>query len=154
MNDQQAENEAAVGQSALTDGLCMEVPIGWKFEPLYRRCPRCGCDLGKEFVPAKKDENHPNSIEREADKSGVARMPTNDANGMKLGLQGMISPLAETNPENSEGNKRGWNYGEGLEKSSARKNEYKNANDHKDLVPIIKRNFGQRIIQWLLRAMD
>ena len=33
--------------------LPLSLPPGWDFTPLYKHCPKCGCDLRKEFVAAE-----------------------------------------------------------------------------------------------------
>ena len=159
MNDHEQQNEAADGQSRLTDGLCMDIAPGWKFEPLYRHCPKCGCDLNKEFVHAKNDKGETKNEKNDAQRRGAARVPGNHAAGTvcaganQNSLQWVVDPLTKADPEEPKRNKGSWNYRESLEKTRTRKKEDKDAGDHNHLVPVIKRNFRERIIQWLLRAM-
>lgn len=79
-------------------------------------------------------------------------MPSNDTHGVDFGLQRMVYPLSDTNPEDAKRNKGSWYGWIGLKEPSARKKENNDANDHKDLVPVIKGELGKRIIQWLLRG--
>jgi hypothetical protein len=159
MSEQKQQTEAADGQSRLTDGLCMEIPPGWNFEPLYKRCPNCGCDLNKEFVNARNDKDETQNKKNDAKRTGTAWVPSKHATGAmrtganQCGLQRMVDPLAEANPEKTKRNKSGWHYRKSLEKTRARKKEDEETYDHNHLVPVIKRNFRERIIQWLFRAV-
>lgn len=152
MSRTEHEPEAADGRSRLTDGLCMELAPGWDFVPLHRKCPKCGCDLSKEFVPAEDDERSPNNIEGDANWPRVSGMPTNDSNGVNSGLQRMVGPLTKAKQKHTKRNERGWNRRKHLEKPRAGQDEYEDANNHEHLIPVIEGNFGKRIIQWLLRA--
>ena len=132
----------------------IDLPPGWKFEPLYRNCPRCGFDLSKEFVYPEQDKPGTERIESEAAELSVTRVAPNHAARHDFDLQRMIDPLTKPDPENAERNKRGWRYRKSFKKPRARKNEDENTNDHQHLIPVIKCNFGKRIIQWFLRVMS
>ena len=51
----------------------IELPPGWDFEPLHKTCPKCGCDLSKEFVAPESDKPDAEDVEDGAHKTGVAR---------------------------------------------------------------------------------
>lgn len=131
--------------------LCLELPPGWDFEPLHKTCPKCGCDLSKEFVAPEHNEGGANDVEYDADELRVTRMPPHYAEGVHFGLERVARPLSEPNQKDAEGNKRGWYDGEILEEPGTSKDENKDSHDHEDLVPVVKRNLGKRIIHWLLR---
>jgi hypothetical protein len=133
--------------------LCPNLEPGWDFEPLHKTCPRCGCDLSKEFVAPEHDEGGANDVEHDADELRVTRMTSHDADGVHSGLQRVVRPLSEPNPKDAEGNKRGWHNGESLEEPGTSKDENKDSHDHEDLVPVVKRNLGKRIIHWLFRGI-
>ena len=50
------------------------LPPGWKFEPLHKNCPKCGCDLSKEFVASENNEAEAEDIKGGANRLGVSRM--------------------------------------------------------------------------------
>lgn len=136
----------------------MDIPTGWKFTPLYKHCPKCGCDLSKEFVPAENDKHDTKQIECEAEWFGVPRVASDNATRERKisrfedGLQWMVYPLAKAKPENTKRNESGWSSGECLQEACTSKKKNDDTNNHENLVPVIKGQFGKRIIQWLLRA--
>lgn len=136
----------------------MDLPQGWKFTPLYEHCPKCGYDLSKEFVCAEDDKHDAKQIECETERLWVSRVSSEDTareGGIcrcENGLQRMVDPLANAKPENAKGNESGWHSGKCLQEAGTSEKKNNDADNHENLVPVIKGQFGKRIIQWLLRA--
>lgn len=122
-----------------------------KFTPLYEKCPRCQLDFSEHFVDSGEykeySENNKDNTEyfiftRMADPKFLIgeRISLKDYR-----LKGMINPLSETDKETANGNKRGWSGWKFWQKSGSREHENKNADDHDNLVPVVKRKFRERI---------
>lgn len=58
----------------------------------------------------------------------------------------------DAKPENAKGNESGWHSGKCLQEAGTSEKKNNDADNHENLVPVIKGQFGKRIIQWLLRA--
>ncbi len=161
MTDEAERLKNALGQNVpLSDGLYVGIPEGWKFEPLYKHCPKCGCDLSAEFIPAKANENNTNNIKGDAYKFGVAGMAGDfsgrhvEAGGNDSRYQGVVNPLANTNEERAERNQGGRDCGVRLEQTCASKKENNDTDNHDDLIPMVKGKFGKRIFQWFHRLVS
>jgi hypothetical protein len=161
MTDEMQSLKNALGQSVpLSDGLYANIPEGWKFEPLYMHCPKCGCDLNKEFVPAETNEGNTNSIKSHANRFGVAGMAGNfpgrhvEAGRNNSRYQGMVYPLAKTNEKRAKRNQGRRDCGVSLEQTRSSKKENDNADNHEDLIPMVKGKFGKRIFQWFHRLVS
>lgn len=127
-----------------------------KFTPLYEKCPRCQLDFSKHFVDSGEykeySENNKDNTEyfiftRMADPKFLIgeRISLKDYR-----LKGMINPLPKTDEKSANGNKRGWSGWKFWQKPGSYEQENKNADDHDNLVPVVKRKFRERIFHYLL----
>jgi hypothetical protein len=75
------------------DGL--ELPPGYRFEPIHKVCPNCELDLTKQQPNSRNDESQPEQVKQDADRAGIAGKtkyfsPRNDPC-----LEWMVAPLAD-----------------------------------------------------------
>ncbi|QOJ24084.1 MAG: hypothetical protein HRU78_10875 [Gammaproteobacteria bacterium] len=129
---------------------------GWKFTPLYRKCPKCGHDLTKHFIDTKTSK-----AESEQNKSNsgwrvIARVACGYAGRAMSRLRNnsclkwMIDPFAKADEETAKGDQGGWDGGECRKQSSSGKCKNENADYHKNLIPVVKRKFSERIFHYFL----
>lgn len=157
LNERWASAGALLGENderGLTP-LSHVLPAGWKFTPLYRVCPRCGCDLTQQHIDPKNDKRKTKDDENDSERTVVAQMSADNA-AREVGvirkqscLQGMVDPLAETNKEATERHERGWGGWKFWKQSGAGKDEDESAKAHNDFVPVVKRKLGERVFHWL-----
>jgi len=135
------------------------IPPGFKFTPLHVKCPRCGCDLSQEFVETDANKGKAENVKGDSENLGTPRMSTDNATRKTSGsryersLQGVIDPLPKADEEYTEGNESGRRCGKGREQASASGQKDNDTYDHQDMVPVVERKFGKRIIHWLLRKI-
>ena len=160
MTDEADSLKNAPGQSVpLSAGLYMNIPEGWKYEPLYKHCPKCGCDLSKEFVPAEANESNTDNIKGDANRFGVAGIAGDftgghvEAGGNDRCSQRMVNPLAKTNEKYAKRNQGGGDCGVSLEQTCTSKKENDDADNHEDLIPMVKGKLGKRVFQWFHRLV-
>jgi hypothetical protein len=135
----------------------MDLPPGWKFTPLYKHCPKCGCDFSKEFVPTENDERDTKYVECDTSRLWVSRVAPDYSSRLvcggiqNSGLEGVVRPLAQANKEATKRNDRGWNSRECVEHTSPGCQEHDNAHDHEDLVPVVEGKLRKWIVHLLGR---
>lgn len=130
-----------------------KIEPGWKFTPLYDRCPRCNCDLTKQFIDAPTNNNESDKNEGYSYGSVIARMSSYLALRVtkhQRCLQRMINPFPKPDEKATNGDGRscsGWKF---WQVTGTNKCENNNANNHDNLVPVVKRKLRERIIHYFL----
>lgn len=119
-----------------------DLPIGWKFQAFAS---------GDEQVRAEGNQKKPEHNKHDADDTVVSGVSSNDPAGpISVGVQDrslkrMVDPLTKPNEEAASRERSCGGNGESLQYSRAGEQEHNHAHDHKNLIPVIKRKFGQWI---------
>ena len=122
----------------------LHLPPGWKVTFFHRHCPRCGLDLTQHVPDSGANQRKTDQVEYEAGETGVPWVAGDFVSDAQLFLQRMVAPLTESEKEHAKRNEQRWLSGQSVEISSAGEQKHREARNHEDLVPIIKRKF----VQW------
>ncbi|UVS61348.1 MULTISPECIES: hypothetical protein [Nitrosomonas] len=132
-----------------------ELEPGWDVTPLYKNCPKCGCDLTKQFVNTDSSNGKPRKNKNYSGWFVIARIAlSSGAKGIGCSwkesrLKRMIDQFSQANKKTTDrhqGSRNGREFGK---KPGASKQENKKANHHENLVQVVKRKLGKRILHHL-----
>ncbi len=127
------------------------LPPGWRFRAFASRDDKVGTEC---------DQQNPERHKHNADKAVVSGVTSNNPTGtISVGVQNrslkrMVDPLTKTNEEATGGESGGGCNGESLQDAGAREQEHNHTNNHKNLIPVIKRKFGQWVRIFHKRGMN
>lgn len=141
----------SAGLEPLLRGETEDLPVGWKFQAFAS---------SDEQVRAKGNQKKPEHNKHDADDTVVPGVSSNNSAGpISVGVQDrslkrMVDPLTKPNEETASGERGCWGNGESFQYSRASEQEHNHAHDHKNLVPVIKRKFGQWVRIFHGRSVD
>ncbi len=129
------------------DDACSELQPGELFFPL---CGKCLPAVGVQAEDSVAKEGDTNDVEEDSDRPRVTRMAGDDTGwehcraSHKLCLERVVYPLSHAYEKNSEATQCCWTCRKLLEEARSSQNKHSQANSHKHLVPMIKR----QLLKW------
>ena len=128
-----------------------DLPPGWKFQAFAS---------SDKQVRAESNQKKPAHHKHDADETVVSGVSSNNPTwpisvGMQdRSLKRMVDPLTKPNEEAASGERSRGSNGESLQYSRASEQEHNHAHDHKNLIPVIKRKFGQWVRIFHMRSVN
>ena len=118
------------------------LPTGWKVVALNI------VESPNNPIHAEANEANAQEKKQEADDVVLPRMTTDNAGPYYSCLQRVIDPFPEPDEEAASGNCRSRRYGELFQDSRTSEQKDKHADDHENLIPVVKRKFREWIFHW------
>lgn len=136
----------------------LRLPAGMKVQPLYIKCPSCGCDL-QEFYQSESNQTDADHVNQDANEPGFSKMSAD----LPIGpieivkhegfLVGMVNPLSNSPKEKTGRDESRWFRRVGREQAGPINEKDECTSCDKDFVPRIEGKFRQRIFHFLFRLL-
>jgi|SRR5882724_6079282 len=107
-----------------------------------------GANSPERPIHAESNETNTKEKKQESDDTVLSRVATENARWNNRTLNRMIDPFSETNKETARGNCGGGRQGKQFQDSCAGEQKDNDADDHKNLIPVVKLQFREWIFHW------